>query len=186
VLDTGSYWPITTALRQRIETGEVVGPRILTTGEILFPKGGAPAAALINALGIIPGKMPEVDTREAATIVARKKLDEGADALKVYAATRSSNGLVVGALAGAGTMFGMTAVMYARCDAGCDAPARGPMFLASMAFGAGIGTAAGWIIDKIHKGTDQLFPAPPAGSMRIGVAPLVSTRQRGFHVSLDF
>jgi imidazolonepropionase-like amidohydrolase len=87
VLDTGSDWPITNALRQRIERGEVVGPRILTTGEILFPKGGAPAAALTNALGIIPGKMAEVGTREAATIVAREKLDAGADALKVYAAT---------------------------------------------------------------------------------------------------
>jgi imidazolonepropionase-like amidohydrolase len=38
VFDSGSYWPITTALRRRIETGALAGPRILTAGEILFPK----------------------------------------------------------------------------------------------------------------------------------------------------
>jgi hypothetical protein len=61
----------------------------------------------------------------------------------------TADGLVIGALVGAGTMAGVTAMMYARCDAGCEAPAEGPMFLASMGFGAGVGAAAGWIIDKL-------------------------------------
>jgi imidazolonepropionase-like amidohydrolase len=87
VVDTGSYWPITTALRRRINAGEVPGPRILTTGEILFPKGGAPPAAAVKGLDLIPGAMPEVGTSEEAATHARVILERGADAIKLYVAT---------------------------------------------------------------------------------------------------
>jgi hypothetical protein len=79
-------------------------------------------------------------------------------ALQKPADDSAMDGLAIGALAGAGAMAGLTAVMYARCDAGCEAPAEGPMFLASMGLGAGVGAAAGWIIDKLHKGTRRVLP----------------------------
>lgn len=87
VLDTGSYWPITSALRRRIETGEVAGPRILTAGEILFPKGGAPPPEALKGIDLMPGEMPEVGTPEEAAALTRRKLDQNVDAIKLYVAT---------------------------------------------------------------------------------------------------
>lgn len=87
VFDTGSFLENTRAIQKRIESGEVPGPRIFTTGEILFPKGGAPGPELAKSYGFIAGEMPEVDTPRQAAQIARQKLDAGADAIKIYAAT---------------------------------------------------------------------------------------------------
>ena len=38
VVDTGSMWANTRLIRDRIEAGEIPGPRIRSTGEILMPK----------------------------------------------------------------------------------------------------------------------------------------------------
>lgn len=87
VFDVGSYLANTLALRRRIEAGEFAGPRILTTGEIIFPRGGKPADAVMGALGFIVGPMPEVATPEEGRAAAQQILDGGADAVKIYAAT---------------------------------------------------------------------------------------------------
>ena len=87
VFDTGSYWEITSKLQKRVESGEVKGPKILSAGEILFPKGGAPPAELLKASGTIVGKMPEVETVEQAIALVRQKLDSGVDGIKLYAQT---------------------------------------------------------------------------------------------------
>jgi len=42
VVDTGSLLPNTLAIRRRIESGEVAGPRVLTAGSPLYPKDGIP------------------------------------------------------------------------------------------------------------------------------------------------
>ena len=42
VFDTGSRLADTLALRSRIESGEIAGPRILTAGEPLYPPDGIP------------------------------------------------------------------------------------------------------------------------------------------------
>jgi hypothetical protein len=73
------------------------------------------------------------------------------------------DGAVKGALVGAGAMAGLLTINYARCDAGCEAPAEGPMFAWGMSVGAGGGAAVGWLIDKLHKGRG---PAPVAVSFR--------------------
>src|SRR6202034_3428797 len=41
-LDLGSFLANTVALRQRVESGEVAAPRILTAGGGLYPPNGAP------------------------------------------------------------------------------------------------------------------------------------------------
>ncbi len=87
VVDAGSPWPSTSALRRRIDEGEVAGPHILTTGEILFPKGGSPPAAVFKGLAIVPGATPEIGTPAEAASQARRRLDQGADAIKLYIAT---------------------------------------------------------------------------------------------------
>ncbi len=87
VVDAGSYLSITSALRRRIETGEVAGPRILTAGEILFPKGGAPPREALKGIDLAGGEMPEIGTPEEAAARTRQKLDQHVDAVKLYVAT---------------------------------------------------------------------------------------------------
>jgi imidazolonepropionase-like amidohydrolase len=87
VVDAGSSWPVTRALRDRIESGEVVGPRILTAGEILFPKDGAPPPRLAGRVEGIGGSMPEVGTPEEAAALTRTKCEQGVDVIKLYLAT---------------------------------------------------------------------------------------------------
>jgi hypothetical protein len=72
VFDTGSDWEITKALRQRITSGTADGPRIFSTGEILFPKGAGRG-------------MPEVENAQQGVEVVCQKLDAGVDAIKIYA-----------------------------------------------------------------------------------------------------
>ncbi|MBI4751648.1 MAG: amidohydrolase family protein [Acidobacteria bacterium] len=87
VFDTGSYWEITSALRHRIESGEVDGPRIFTTGEIIFPKNGVPPVEAVKASGGIARPMPAAETTEQAVQLAKQKLKAGTDGIKLYAQT---------------------------------------------------------------------------------------------------
>ena len=87
VFDTGSELRNTLALAHRVEAGEVAGPRIRTTGEILFPPGGASTPEFRQLLGFSPAPMPEVGDPEDGADAAARLLDAGADGIKVYAAT---------------------------------------------------------------------------------------------------
>lgn len=87
VFDTGSYWEITKTIRQRIELGAVNGPRIFSTGAILFPKGGVPPGDLLKPYGLIGRKMPELENVHQAIEAVRQELNDGVDATKVYAQT---------------------------------------------------------------------------------------------------
>jgi len=87
VFDTGSQWENTRRLRDRIESGEIPGPRIHSTGEPLFPKGGAPPGHILDVLGTMRIEFPEVADAAEARAAARKNLDAGADGIKLYAAT---------------------------------------------------------------------------------------------------
>jgi imidazolonepropionase-like amidohydrolase len=95
VFDTGSPLANTLALRRRIEAGEVAGPAIFTTGDILWPKGGAPPVSLLAALGFLTDSLHEVGTPEAAGARARELLTAGADGIKVYAATWAGDPVVM-------------------------------------------------------------------------------------------
>jgi imidazolonepropionase-like amidohydrolase len=74
VFDTGSDLQNTLALRRRVERGAVVGPRIFTTGDILYPRG-------------TEGRRFQIDTPSEAAAAVTSLLDGGADAIKVYAQT---------------------------------------------------------------------------------------------------
>jgi imidazolonepropionase-like amidohydrolase len=87
VFDTGSPLENTLALRRRIAAGEVEGPAILTTGDIIWPKGGVPSLEVMAAFGFITEPQDEVVSPADAAARARERLDGGADAVKVYAAT---------------------------------------------------------------------------------------------------
>jgi imidazolonepropionase-like amidohydrolase len=92
VWDTGSPWSTTRVIRKRIESGEVHGPRIRSTGEPLFPKGSFPVAqrteqgASADALGFVKYDPIEIADATDATAAAKRHLDEGTDGVKLYAA----------------------------------------------------------------------------------------------------
>ena len=87
VFDTGSMWENTRWIRDRVESGEVPGPHIRSTGEILFPKGGPPPDMVFDITGAMRVKLPEVADAPEALAESRKLLDAGVDGNKVYAAT---------------------------------------------------------------------------------------------------
>src|SRR5262249_19860239 len=87
VFDIGSAWENTRRLRDRIESGEIPGPRIRSTGEILFPKGGAPEPRILDVTGTMRIQFPEVQEPTEASIAAKRLLDAGTDGIKVYAAS---------------------------------------------------------------------------------------------------
>jgi imidazolonepropionase-like amidohydrolase len=102
VFDTWSMWDNTRQLRDRIEAGEVSGPRIRSTGEATFPMalGAAPPAAQASwgALGFMPldkfQSARGVDVPEAVD-AARTLLETGTDGLKLYAVTVGRNGVAL-------------------------------------------------------------------------------------------
>jgi imidazolonepropionase-like amidohydrolase len=79
----------TNDLRRRIESGEVDGPRILTTGEPLLPENGTPdyLKPLLRQLGV-SGSVFEADSTEQARIVVAERARRGADAIKIFSASR--------------------------------------------------------------------------------------------------
>ena len=87
VFDTGSSWENTRRIRERIESGEIAGPAIRSTGEILFPKGGVPPDLFFDTLRLMRMKSPEVANDADAVTAARALLDAGVDGIKVYAVT---------------------------------------------------------------------------------------------------
>jgi imidazolonepropionase-like amidohydrolase len=109
VFDTWSMWENTRGLRDRIEDGEVAGPRIRSTGEATFPVGVAgttatsPAAAPTQAaawgaLGFMPldtFRTARVGDAPEAVEAARTLLDAGTDGLKVYAVTVGRNSVAL-------------------------------------------------------------------------------------------
>jgi imidazolonepropionase-like amidohydrolase len=87
VFDIGSAWENTRRLLDRIEAGEIPGPRIRSTGEILFPKGGVPEPRILDVTGTTRIQLPEVQETAEASAAAKKLLDAGTDGIKVYAAS---------------------------------------------------------------------------------------------------
>jgi len=86
VFDLGSPWENTRRIRERIESGEVPGPRIRSTGEMLLGKGWMPPEAVVRALGLMVVQQPEVTDAAEALAASKQLLDRGTDGLKMYAA----------------------------------------------------------------------------------------------------
>jgi len=74
------------ALRERVESGEVPGPRILTVGLPLFPPNGIPAY-LAHLPQALRDRLPQPDTAEAAAQLVRDNIAAGTDATKLFIAT---------------------------------------------------------------------------------------------------
>ena len=89
-VDTASAVANTTALRTRVETGEVRGPRILTAGAPLYPKDGIPF--YLN--GVLPPSMlallDQPETADDAVAVVQRDISAGADIIKLFTGSLKS------------------------------------------------------------------------------------------------
>jgi imidazolonepropionase-like amidohydrolase len=85
VFDLSSAWENTRAIRARVESGEVAGPRILSTGEGIVPPGAVPSEAVLAMMGIAPTPLPEVHHASGAAMEARRLVEAGVDGIKIFA-----------------------------------------------------------------------------------------------------
>jgi imidazolonepropionase-like amidohydrolase len=84
VVDTGSLLPNTLAIRTRIQSGEVAGPRILTAGSPLFPKDGIPYYLLDTLPPDILKLLDQPATPEEAVRAVDEHVAQGADVIKIF------------------------------------------------------------------------------------------------------
>ena len=91
VVDTGSDGENTIALRRRVESGEVLGPRIFTAGIPIFP-----AHALPYYLAELPAefkaKMAQPETPADAAAIVDKNRAAGSDIVKLFTGSIVSPG----------------------------------------------------------------------------------------------
>lgn len=93
VVDTASDIENTAALRARIESGELPGPRIYTTGFGLYPHDGIPVY-LQDLPPEVLAQLPQPETVEQALAVVQANLERGADATKLFLMTPQAGGKV--------------------------------------------------------------------------------------------
>jgi imidazolonepropionase-like amidohydrolase len=84
VVDTGSLLPNTLAIRTRIQSGEVAGPRILTAGSPLFPKDGIPYYLMDTLPPDILKLLDQPATPEEAVRAVDQHVAQGADIIKIF------------------------------------------------------------------------------------------------------
>ncbi|MGA8145408.1 MAG: amidohydrolase family protein [Candidatus Acidiferrales bacterium] len=94
VVDLGSYLENTAAIRERVASGEVAGPRILTAGGGMYPPNGAP----YYLRGVLPPEalkmLPQPATPEEAVEVVRREIGGGADVIKLFTGSLVERGQV--------------------------------------------------------------------------------------------
>jgi hypothetical protein len=71
VFDLGSPWENTRQIRNRIESGEIPGPRIRSTGEMLLGKGWMPSETVMRTLGSMPIQQNEVTNAAEASAASK-------------------------------------------------------------------------------------------------------------------
>ncbi len=94
VVDTGSDLANTLALRDRVARGEVVGPRILTTGAPFYPVDGIPIYLKDSLPPALLALLNTPATAEASAAAAARPVDAGADAIKLFTGSVMGRGRV--------------------------------------------------------------------------------------------
>jgi imidazolonepropionase-like amidohydrolase len=166
VFDTWSMWENTRRIRERVESGEVSGPRIRSTGEAMFGRGEQFPAAMWGSLGFIPlerFQMTSVETEDEALAAAKQLLGRGVDGLKFYAVTPGAGSRVVPENAMA------TAVK--------EAHSRGKVVFAHPSTAAGLLASVRAGVDVLTHTTPQSGPwdASTIATMKQGNVALVPT-----------
>ncbi|MEZ5400856.1 MAG: amidohydrolase family protein [Bryobacteraceae bacterium] len=88
VVDLGSPLENTLTIRARVESGEIPGPRIYTSGDVLLPANPVlPDASILNVLGSMKPRPIEIATPTDARAAVRKLVSGGADLIKAMLST---------------------------------------------------------------------------------------------------
>ncbi len=95
VVDTGSFLANTSALRNRVQSGEVLGPRILTAGTPLYPEGGIPYYLLNSLPAEQIALLHTPNTPEEAVAMVRAEIANGADVVKLFTGSWVERGRVL-------------------------------------------------------------------------------------------
>ncbi len=95
VVDTGSFLTNTLALRKRIDSGELKGPRILTAGTPIYPENGIPYYLKSDMPPDMLALLPTPKTSEEAAAIAKDQLDRGADIVKLFTGSWVKRGEVL-------------------------------------------------------------------------------------------
>jgi imidazolonepropionase-like amidohydrolase len=93
VFDIGSFPQDTLALRRRVESGEVAGPKIYTTAGAIYPENGIPVYIPKDLAQQM--KPFEAATPADATRLARQSLAMGGDGIKLFAGAIAGGGKVI-------------------------------------------------------------------------------------------
>lgn len=93
VFDLGSPWENTCAIRKRIDSGDVAGPQIRSTGPGLVPPGAIPSDTVLSVMGVTPFPAPEIRTGKDAARAAKQLLARGADGIKLFMSSPRSDAL---------------------------------------------------------------------------------------------
>jgi imidazolonepropionase-like amidohydrolase len=92
VVDLGSPLTNTSRIRERVAAGEVRGPRVLTSGEILFPPDGIPFYAGSWA-PMLRATFPQPADPDSARHAVLGLVARGADVIKLYLVTYVRRGV---------------------------------------------------------------------------------------------
>jgi imidazolonepropionase-like amidohydrolase len=84
VFDTGSMWENTCKIRDRIDSGELPGPRIRSTGEAMIAPGAMPSERILGILGFMTFPAPEITEADQAAEASRILLAKGVDGIKIH------------------------------------------------------------------------------------------------------
>ena len=84
VFDLSSPWQNTRVLRDRIESGEVPGPRIRSTGQGLLAPGVLPPEAVNNLMGLMKYPIATTADATAAGAAAKRLVHEGVNGIKLF------------------------------------------------------------------------------------------------------
>lgn len=87
--DLSSPWENTRLLRDRIDSGEVRGPRIYSTGSGLLPANPGIPESAIAFMGWTKATQLEVADPEQAAAASKQLLDAGVDGIKLFASAPS-------------------------------------------------------------------------------------------------
>ncbi|HEV2289242.1 MAG TPA: amidohydrolase family protein [Candidatus Acidoferrales bacterium] len=95
VVDTGSDLANTEAIRNRINSGEVAGPRILTSGSPLYPPNGFPYYLKNSIPEEIWKQLAQPKTPAEAIRIVDERIADGADIIKLFTGSWVAKGQAV-------------------------------------------------------------------------------------------
>lgn len=95
VVDTGSDLRVTVTLRRRIESGELLGPKIYTAGSAQYPPQGIPFYLRETLPAYLLHFMPQPSTPAEAARVEERNIARGADILKLFTGSYVERGRIL-------------------------------------------------------------------------------------------